>query len=239
MLTDSEIDWLKTHYSTLKPNNDRTELKGVISFTGTYNSDLNNFIVLSDGNENKIGGIVLQGSYKIAIKERKKDDPTGLKLPGLYLEEGQIVFSPERHFNVIDKSACFCGPIEEELYLEEGFQIQTFLQNLIIPFLYEQLYYDTYDKRWPWGEYGHGTTGVLESYFKTVDLRFIESSLYRLKRDGKLWPYVRRMLLSKEYVKGHINCFCESGDFIRRCHPEAWKGINKLRKDILELAIVI
>jgi len=238
MLTDSDLDWLKRYCPNLKPSSDRMEIKGVLNFIGAYNRDLDKFQILSSENENIQGGIVLQGSYKVMIKERKKDDPTGLKLPGLFLEEGQIEFSSDRHFNV-DKSACFCGPIEEEHYLEEGFHLQTFLQQLIIPFLYEQLYYDSHDKEWPWGEYGHGITGVLESYFKTGDLRFIESTLTKLKRDGKQWPFVRRLLLHKNYVKGHINCFCGSGDFIRRCHPEALQGINKLRNDILKIGFVV
>src|ERR1700727_2238404 len=54
------------------------------------------------------------------------------------------------------------------LTLSGAFQIRAFLEQLVIPFLYGQVFYSS-KNRWPWAEYAHGATGILEAYSKTRD----------------------------------------------------------------------
>jgi len=239
MLSISETDWLKKYYPELTVSIEGFYLNGELHFKATYNKEINKFQVLYPNSENAIGGIVLEKSYQLLIKERPTDDPTGIKLPGLFIREGQIDLITERHINMIDKSACFCAPIEEEKYLEEGFHIQTFLNHLIIPFLYAQTYYDSFLCEWPWGQYGHGTVGILESYFQNEDSKYIKTTIYSLSKDTKFWPYLKNLLVQKELIKGHLNCLCGSGDYIRRCHPDAWHGINKLKSGLIQNSVEI
>ncbi len=59
------------------------------------------------------------------------------------------------------------------------------------------------------------------------------------KQDKQTWERVQAALQQKSEIKGHTPCFCPKMDHIRRCHPNAWKGILKLREDIKNQNIVI
>lgn len=232
MLTEEDVEWLKSFYPQLVVNTDRTEVQGELFFAGAYNKENNQFLVLRKDTENTIGGFVLEGSYKLKITQREANSPVGSKLPALIFESGQVDLVRDRHFNGADTSACVCGPIEEEKYLTRGYKFRTFFDEFVVPFLYEQKYYDLNNKTWPWGEYGHGSIGIFASYFQFGDPMYIPSILERLKKDIH-WNGTVKLLLSKKgYVKGHTICWCGKNKPLRNCHVETWEGINKLRQDL-------
>ena len=51
-----------------------------------------------------------------------------------------------------------------------------------------------------------------------------------------VWPDIKRALAQKPHMKGHLPCFCEKRDKIRRCHPARWQGCEgfKLTSEHLE-----
>ena len=177
--------------------------------------------------------MILSGTFKVRIEPRA--DRSTSRLPALYANE--IGPAANRHFNSVDKSACLCSPLEEDEFLQPELQFRVFLEQLVIPFLYGQVYFSSYD-RWPWPEYAHGAAGVLEAYAKIRDQNHAEECLRLLSQDSQ-WPMIRSALRQKPYIKGHGPCFCSSGDKFRRCHSAALKGALQLQRDLNALGIVI
>jgi len=231
MVTDQDKIWLSQHYSELTSNN--TGVSGAIEFAATYNEQTHRFQIIEDDIFDEVGGVKLNGSFKINIQERV--DKRFSDLPALYVENIDTIM--DRHFSQIDKSACLCSPLEENEFLFPTFQFQPFLEQLVIPFLYGQLYF-TNKKHWPWQDLAHGGSGLLESYFRLSEPNKAEECVQRLSHVAD-WEQIKRALMQKSEVKGHTPCFCPKKDHIRRCHPDAWKGIQKLKGDIKALGIKV
>ena len=149
----------------------------------------------------------------------------------------EIEPSSDRHFGP-DKSACLCSALEEDEFLTPDLQLQPFLEKLVIPFLYGQVFYSL-NRRWPWPEYAHGATGLLESYGRFPIPAKLDSFLQTLTECRESWSAIRAALLQKDYIKGHTACICEKKDQIRRCHPGALQGIRQLQHDIRDAKKVI
>lgn len=218
LLNEEDKEWLSKNYPSLKVTAE--EVTGVIEFTGTYSKEKNEFFL--DGGE----GVRLNGSFDIRIRERTK--PTVSKLPALYVEGVDLVAS--RHFSP-DRSACLCGVAEEGEFLSSQFQFIPFLEQLVIPFLYGQVFYSE-NGRWPWSEYSHGGLGILESYGKSSEPRKIKACLDALFLDVSVWPRVRVELSRKGDIKGSLLCFCSASSHMRKCHPDALQGVRQLKSDI-------
>jgi hypothetical protein len=104
------------------------------------------------------------------------------------------------------------------------------LEQLVIPFLYGQSFYSKCH-RWPWKEYAHNATGLLESFddLDTANVEELRIFLDMLAADRDSWPHIRAVLQRNE-VKGHTPCFCPRRDHIRRCHPKALAGLRRLQQ---------
>jgi len=176
----------------------------------------------------------LEGSFNIKIEERK--NKTYSNLPALFVEGVDII--ADRHINTYDKSACLCSPLEENEFLEPTFKFELYFEHLIVPFLYGQLFYNS-EKRWPWSEYAHGSVGLLDSYLIISDSSKAKECQQKLAADIINWPRIRTALLQKSDIKGHTQCFCPKRDQIRRCHPNAWKGIQLLKNHLRMQGVTI
>lgn len=208
-------------------------ISGVVEFTATYNKETNSFLILDKETVDIIGGTKLSGRYKILIQDKGKR--TFSNLPAVYVDDLEPIM--DRHFNQTDKSGCLCSPLEENKFLNPKFQFITFFEQLVIPFLYGQEFY-TREKHWPWVDYAHGTTGLLESYFRLAKPNMAQDCVEKLSNCTD-WPRVKSILSQKAEIKGHTFCFCSSRDQIRRCHHDAWQGIRLLRKHIKDLKLTI
>jgi hypothetical protein len=127
--------------------------------------------------------------------------------------------------------------LEEEEFLRPELQFRPFLEQLVIPFLYGQVYYSS-NGRWPWTEYAHGATGILEAYSRVCGQHRAEECLRLLSQDAN-WPRIRSALRQEPYIKGHTPCFCSKEDQIKRCHPQALVGALRLQLDLKALGIPI
>jgi hypothetical protein len=226
MLKAGDREWLERAFPGLTPIN--TGLTGTIEFCGIFDSDSGLFQILSDGGPVEVGGLALTGRFTVRIEERTGKSFSAL--PALYVEE--VEPTSNRHFGA-DKSACLCSALEEDEFLEPEFHLRLFLERLVVPFLYGQLFYSL-NQRWPWPEYAHGATGLLESYGRFPGKDKIDSFLQALLQCQTDWPAIRAALLQNGYVKGHTACFCEKRDQLRRCHPAALLGIRRLQQDLRE-----
>jgi len=229
MLRKGDEKWLRETYPAL------TQTGGVITgelrFSASYNAQTNVFRILADSAPDESGAVSLSGVFQIRIEER--EDVSDSRLPALYVEGVEPV--PDRHFNQRDKSACLCSPFDEDEFLEPELQFRPFLEQLVIPFLYGQVIYSS-DGRWPWAEYAHGGTGILEAYSRVCDEKRAEECLRGLMKDRD-WPRIQSGLRQKPYIKGHMPCFCERRDQIRRCHPRALEGALLLQRNLRRLGI--
>jgi hypothetical protein len=211
-----------------------TGIAGVLKFRATYNSQDGRFLILGDDVTDTVGGLALSGEFKIRIEERS--DKSISALPALHVED--VDPTAERHFGQKDKSACLCSPFEEDEFLQPEFRFRDFLERLVIPFLYGQVFYSD-NGRWPWPEYAHGATGLLQSYSEMADQSKAADCLQMLAQYRDIWPSIRAALQQRPYVKGHTPCFCASRDLIRRCHPSALRGALRLQQDVRALALPI
>ncbi len=232
MLTEEDNKWLSRYYPNLTVGRDI--ISGTVEFVATYNKETNQFLILRDGIADSVGGLRLTGKFGIRIKER--EDKTLSKLPALFVDDVQPI--PDRHFGQKDFSACLCSPLEESEFLIPEFQFRNYFEQLVIPFLYGQLFYSS-EKHWPWDEYQHGGIGLLQSYFQIAELvteKIIKEFLSYLKQD-KNWNLYKMVLFLRR--PSRQGCPCGSNREFRDCHPEALKGLARLKADISNLSVNI
>jgi len=225
MLTDKDKTWLSQKHPGLVVK--KGKISGEIEFTATYNEQSGRFLQIVDNTNDGVGGIRLSGQFNIRIEER--NDTSISKLPALFVEGLDHI--PDRHFNLTDFSGCVCNFLEEDEFLQPRFEFQRYLKELVIPFLYGQLFF-TQEKRWPWPEYAHGGVGSLEAYSKNSTLTKTKECLQKISRESSLWLRVKPLLLQKSNIKGHTPCLCPKRDYMRRCHPNALKGLRSLKEII-------
>lgn len=229
MLTNSEIEWLADAHPRLIPNKAGSEVKGYLEFVAVYEKDKakDGFTLLRPGDIPPTGGVTFSGSYRVHIVTSKREG----RLPSLRVDDKSLPTDQlqlmNRHFYPRDKSACVCGVVEESRLVAQGLNFKVYIEELAIPFLYGQKYFEKHGV-WPWKDYAHGTCGALESYFAEGSPEFVASTIQRLTGIPKDMAKVKAILTSKERPKGHLPCFCDKHDHIRRCHPDAWGGLLKL-----------
>jgi hypothetical protein len=232
MLKESDEQWLRNEHPALIPTDQA--IAGTIEFRASYKKQSNRFLILADHDTDPIGAVTLSGSFRIRIQERS--DKSDSRLPALHVQG--INPTAERHFNQRDNSACLCSPFDEDEFLQPEFQFRAFLEQLVIPFLYGQTFYSS-NGHWPWTEYAHGATGILEAYSKIRDQSRAQECLRKLAQDKNSWPKIQSALRQKPYIKGHTPCFCPTMDQIRRCHPVALEGALSLQRDLKTIGIPI
>jgi hypothetical protein len=231
MLKERDEQWLcDTHPALVQVG---PVVAGAIEFKASYDEQGNIFVIHGNGVTGQEGAVTLSGSFQIRIEERT--DKSTSRLPALYVQG--VDPTDDRHFNQQDKSACLCIPFEEDEFFQPEFQFRVFLERLVIPFLYGQIFYSSRG-RWPWTEYAHGATGILEAYSKICDQNRATECLRLLAQD-RGWPRIKSALRQNPQIKGHTPCFCPKMDHIRRCHPGALKGALRLQQDINALGLPI
>jgi hypothetical protein len=224
MMTSEEEYWLRASFPGLVLRDEA--VTGTISFTATYNCETKQFLRLGHDVVDDVGGIRLSSAWAIHIQQQQPENPF-TRLPTLKVDG--IDPSADRHFRK-NKNACLCSPLEENDFLWPQLDFRRFFEELVIPFLYGQRFYSEYH-RWPWPEYAHNATGLLEA-FHDRPLREnadVERFLQMLAVDSAVWPSLRAAL-EREVIKGHVPCFCHIRDQIRRCHPKALLGLRSLHQ---------
>lgn len=231
MLTESDKQWLAEHHPGLTVESD-DKVVGEVTFAATYNGKSGRFLQIYAGTLDGVGGLRLSGMFRIAIAARTVFRDS--RLPALTVEGVDTI--SDRHFNQSDFSACVCNPLEEDEFLEPQFDFQRYFKELVIPFLYGQLYFSQ-EGRWPWFDYAHGGLGTIEAFSRNPTLAKAQECIQRVVREVQLWKIIKPLLLQKSDIKGHILCTCSRQDHLRRCHPVALTGLRLLRKAVKEHSI--
>ena len=225
VLTTKDVEWLAEHYPTLVPSEDLSQIVGDLSFSAAYDEDNNDLSIIRSADDTPLG-IVLTGTYPLLIKGGSAD-----RLPKTYVTIENYPRGGERHFT-ISEAACLCGPSEEVHLIKGGMTIGKYIEELVIPFLYGQRYYDEYGK-WPLPAYEHNTVGALQSYYQDGDPDTVGVTVATLRGVAKEdWPRIREMLVADQPPTDQLPCLICAGADPHGCHPEAWEGFKKLHNDL-------
>lgn len=128
---------------------------------------------------------------------------------------GRIPWDADRHVNKGNGEACPIVP-EEWLMWPEHESIVAFLDGPVRNFFLGQVLVEA-GCPWPFGERTHGVPGLFEAYGEMVGTSDRKTILRYLD------------CLSREHMKGHLDCPCGSGKRLRSCH---WDDLRVLRDKI-------
>lgn len=145
-ISDNTVKWLDKYYSNLKVSSNRKEVKGRVKLTATYNFESGKFMNLSNGKVNEIEGEILSGDFDLTISI--VNNRHWSQFPALFINREKNLLTLDRHFFSKDNSACLCSPLYERTFLAAGFEFGKYFEELVIPFLYCQLYFDKHNE-WP------------------------------------------------------------------------------------------
>ena len=177
-------------------------------------------------NENKIIGriafieesskILCQYDVEILIPEKYP-----VEIPKIKEISGKI--SNKFHTNK-DGSLCLGTNLEVYHTFLKNRTLLGFVENLVEPYLYAHSYYQKY-KEMPFGEFEHGTQGILQYY----------KNLFKIDDDIILLNML--FFISKYGFRGHHKCCCGSNKKFRDCHGKILRekgfDINKCKKIVM------
>ncbi len=232
MVSANDMEWLGTRYPTLIPTTSGG-VSGSVEFSATYNRQKDVFQVLYRGDEDVTGGLLLTGTFDISIEERNKEQNSASRLPALRITG--FTQNADRHISP-DDSACLCSPFVEKDFYVPNFEFRAYFEQLIIPFLYGQLYYEKNNK-WPWDHYSHGTIGILEAYNPASNRSDVEECLKQLRRDPATWARIRAILRQHNVASDSTPCICKLHHRMGHCHSRALRGLQQLRHDLRSMDI--
>jgi hypothetical protein len=143
------------------------------------------------------------------------------QFPRLFEIGNKLEHVPDRHISE-DGSCCVCSLQEENLAAQRGMTIKSFFLKYVLPYLANQLYYDSQGK-WANGDFHHGDLGIFQYY----------SELLKLENIAEVIEFLSVFNVTKLY-RNDV-CFCGSDKKLKRCHEEVYKvfkGLSKKRREI-------
>lgn len=148
------------------------------------------------------------------------------EFPKLFETGNKFEHIADRHISD-DGSCCVCSLQEENLVSQRGITIKSFFLKYVLPYLANQIYFDSQGK-WANGDFEHGNLGIFQYY----------SELLKLENITEVIEFLSVFNVKKIYRND--DCFCRSGNKLKRCHQDTYnifKGLSKKRRevDLLEL----
>lgn len=244
-ISDEDKQWLRDNYPALRiqgGSDGAVEIAGILSFSMAFLGEGKPYVInpAPDCSE----GIQIQDKYQIRVELKKSNFSD---LPQIYEADSRLINVAQiRNLRLLDLhinpsgAACLCIKPEESRNLPSGFNLRDFFQNLVIPFFYAQSYFEK-NNSWPWGEYSHGELGLIEWYLRNQNQssEVIRTFLDQLRRYDNFWRSLQPFLTSKRSFKGHMKCICGKNEKFRKCHPDIFRGLWKLKQEITLLKIPI
>lgn len=181
----------------------------------------------------------IRDSFRIKITA---SNPTSIHLPAVY-EIGGRTQKIAKNWGISDIRNLHCGndgiiclcikQLEQEK-LPFGATLFFFIENLVIPYFFALSLYEK-TGTWLWGEYSHGVLGLLEYYAETTEV-----SVDKIRETTdfiQVYPNQKKLRQQIKNWHDEFRCLCGSRDIFSRCHPLAWEGLIKLRKDMSVLQL--
>lgn len=146
------------------------------------------------------------------------------RFPHVFETGGRIPLNIDWHVYPNDGHFCICSIPEEILICRKGISIHSFIEDHLIPYLFNQKYRE--ENGFFLKERPHGIKGYIQFFtevFKTEDLMKITKSLHFIKQRKK---------------PNRVNqCFCGSGLKYRKCHREAYRTLSTFTDNEIDLFI--
>lgn len=220
--SDEEIALVRERYQQLKRTGPGV-VEGILTMQAVY-----------DGER-------IDENFQVKITAQ---NPNSHRIPALYETGGRTKAIAEKyaivdlralHYNPNDETACVCVRQEEKYKYPPGSDLLTFIENLAVPYLYGLTFYDQH-QRWPWGDYAHGSLGLLEFY--------ADEPIEQNEEDvNDVLTAIRKEINWKDYHKQIRNpnekkaCVCGSGKPFGTCHEKVCAGLNHLRGELNRLGM--
>lgn len=137
--------------------------------------------------------------------------PHGLGSPPAILEiDGRIPRTVDRH---VFTNGVICVEVPELTLVRGDYSLVPYLEGPVHNYFLGQCLVES-GKPWPYGEWSHGKTGLLEAYGEILGVHDEAS--------------IRRYLdcLSRHGLKGHWPCPCGTGKRVRDCHLGVLRGLR-------------
>lgn len=120
-----------------------------------------------------------------------------------------------------DGHACLCTWPEEIIYCQKGITIESFLNDNVIPYFFNQKYREMHG--FFLQERAHGIMGTIDFFkekFRTNNLKLIVK-------------WLEYIALNPEPIRTN-ECFCGSGEKFRKCHRDEFREFKKLPVETIE-----
>lgn len=146
------------------------------------------------------------------------------RFPLVFETEGRIPLNIDWHVYPSDGHFCVSSVPEEILICRKGISLHSFIEDHLIPYLFNQKYRE--ENGFFLKERPHGMKGNIQFFteiFKTEDLIKIAKNLNFIKQ--------------RKEPKRVNQCFCGSGLKYRKCHREAYKTLSAFTDNEIDLFI--
>jgi hypothetical protein len=189
------------------------------------------------------GGVAIEDAFEIEIETppRYPNAIPVLREVGGRTEEiarkHRVRSILDLHKNPGPGTACVCVKQEETIRFPPGSTLNTFVDNLVVPYLYGLAFFDR-NGRWPWGEYSHGTLGILEfvgDHGIEPSVEAIRSLAGDIQQDSE----AKVLLQQLHRLSQNRHCPCGSRRPFRRCHANAWRGLLQMRRAMKKLGLSV
>lgn len=236
-ISNAEKSWLDVRFPDLRLTKDEGAacMQGDLVVDMFYDENsLDNKYVIFPKKEFRSSNKYIRDVYQIKIVYCEDRF-----IPKVYETNRRIkLFAQENNFKLCDlhvnplEDLCLCPKSLERIKLREAYTIQDFFTVLLIPFFYAQSFFEKYND-WPWEDYSHGDMGLLEAYvdyseYTTTKGNFFKNTYITLN------PKIQSVVTSQDSITRQSSCLCDSGRRFRKCHPKAWNGVKRLRRDYIE-----
>lgn len=239
-MTNKDKAWILENHSGLKiaDQDNPVSIKGTLALDMFYDKENKRFF-LNPKEDYDPQEYRIRDEYQIEIilENTKFSDLPRVREIGGRIERVRKVkgFAHPKDMHVSENgNVCLCPKQAEFRILSNGFNMKDFVSELVTPFFYGQSFYAR-NGSWPFGEYQHGTLGLLE-YYRNVrrgfDKKLIEDTVNSLKLYNNFWEISFRPFLQMDDVSWNGFCPCESKKKFQECHPEIFWILWLLKQDI-------
>ena len=231
MITNADLDWLEIHYPGMIYIPASNILRGCLWFRMVYFPADGICEISPKSIVDSVSGIFIEDAYELDVEF---DDTQSWAIVKETAE--RIKWSAGKWGKVLadihvysDGSLCVCPKPEERLRFPNGFNIRDFFNNLLIPNLFYQSYFEKYGKE-PWKGSSHGELGILESYNKFITDKERLDYVVNCYIEG-LSPSLIKMITIDRKIDQNLSCLCGLNRRFQNCHVSAFVGLQKLHKD--------
>jgi len=215
-LTESDKTWLVTYFPNLRfAENKGTEtIVGPLEFDAYYDKTQDIFIHFP--NDDYTGKYRIQDNYDVQIELVSSDFsilPQVKEIGGRIKQLGKQKKIPlyELHIND-DGTACLSGKYDQQEFYNKGFILKDFFYKMIIPFFYDQSFYEKYNE-WPRDWWSHGVQGEIRNLIQRVPF------LQKYIKDPQSYQRLMKLLEAKK-VRKEWPCICGSNKRFVDCHMD-------------------